>query len=186
MLLYGFLGRSNGDLDASVSELPVFIMENPNISCRIDFTAKTEDDFVNGVLEMLRVHVDESQQCKVTVMGHSFGTVMATWLRETAHFWERIQQMIYIDPVSILLHKSDVPANFLHPATRQKENTVGSIIAGSELFTQCYLRRKLPGTMGTCGWNPCLMPFVATRCSLAWPCPKGTKGRSNWHGENIA
>lgn len=132
LLLFGF---------ATEKDRPVFLFENRSISCAIDFEPLTEEQTVDGVVEIL--NRCGMQHADLTLMGHSFGSCSITWLVAAAlsssnrHFTNSIKQIVLIDPVAILLSEPDVMVNFLYSQEVDKIRAVAS----SELFTETYLRR---------------------------------------------
>jgi len=125
MLLWGLLtdGRA------------AFLFENPNITCKIGFEARNEEDTVAGMEEIVCKHLGKDQ--KVALCGHSFGSVPMTWLLHAKQFRHRVQQYCLLDPVTLLISEPDVMVNFLY----RKEVSLIRLVAGSELFTEYYLRR---------------------------------------------
>lgn len=135
-----------------LSERECFLFENKPISCSIGFHSITENETVSGVLEALENHVDS--QTNVALVGHSFGSCPMTWLLHSP-LRNRIRQLLFLDPVTILLSEPDVMNNFLYshqlPAVAHDsilESIKHSInrakiriLASSELFTEFYLRR---------------------------------------------
>lgn len=112
-----------------------FLFEVPNITWRIGFRALTEAQFVEGVDEVVDLYLPKDQP--ISVLGHSFGSVPMTWLLHSPQFRSRIRQFALIDPVTLKLSQKDVMVNFLYS---KRLNRI-RILAGSELFTEYYLRR---------------------------------------------
>ena len=112
-----------------------FLFELPNITWRIGFHVLTETDFVEGVAEVVDLYLPKDRP--VSVLGHSFGSVPVTWLLHSPQFRSRIRQVVLLDPVTLKLSQRDVMVNFLYTKTLNRIR----ILAGSELFTEYYLRR---------------------------------------------
>jgi len=127
MLLFGL---------ATERERPVFLFENPSISCCIDFYPLTEEQTVDGIVELVEGCLGQDDQ-PLSVVGHSFGSCPITWLLACPKISKRVQQVVLLDPVAIGLSEPDVMVNFLYA---QEWNTI-RVVASSELFTECYLRR---------------------------------------------
>ena len=132
---------SLGDKDRTM-----FLFENKPISSSICFHALTEDETIDGVAEALNAHL-ETQYSPVTLCGHSFGSCPITWLLHSP-LRRRIQQVVLIDPVTILLSEPDVMINFVYSRRQIVPLSAGEIdrtkiqlVASSELFTEYYLRR---------------------------------------------
>jgi pimeloyl-ACP methyl ester carboxylesterase len=124
----------------------MFLFENRPISSCICFHALTEDETIDGVAEALDAQL-ENPHSPVTLCGHSFGSCPITWLLHSS-LRSRIQQVVLIDPVTILLSEPDVMINFVYSRKQAVPLSVGEIdrtkiqlVAGSELFTEYYLRR---------------------------------------------
>lgn len=119
---------------ATEPERPIFLFENPSISCTIDFAPLTEEQTVQGIEEIMNHCLSADRP--ISVMGHSFGSCPIAWLlkSELSH---RIHQIALLDPVAIMLSEPDVMVNFLYA---QEINKI-RMVASSELFTEYYLRR---------------------------------------------
>lgn len=117
-----------------------FLFENPSISTRIGFQVLREADTVKGVQEIIDAHVPH--ETKLTLCGHSFGSAPLTWLLHDAAFRDRIQQLVLLDPITILLSEPDVLSNFLY---QECTSPLIRYFARTELFTEHYLRRHFSG-----------------------------------------
>ncbi len=140
---------------------PIFLFENPTISCTLGFQALTEEETIQGVQEALSLNVHPDAD--ITLCGHSFGSCQLTWLLHSP-LQRRIKQFILLDPVSILLSEPDVLANFLYsnPCTNNVARCDNQpppptswhaqlwdwlvraqmrLAVSSEVFTEYYLRR---------------------------------------------
>jgi pimeloyl-ACP methyl ester carboxylesterase len=113
---------------------PVFLFENPSISCCLDFYPLTEEQTVDGVVEILKRTDCFDKQ--ISLIGHSFGSCPVTWLVMSKKI-PTIQQVTLLDPVAIMLSEPDVMVNFLYAEELDKIR----MVASSELFTEYYLRR---------------------------------------------
>ncbi|GAX25307.1 hypothetical protein FisN_5Lh392 [Fistulifera solaris] len=112
-----------------------FLIELPNITWRIGFHVLSETEFVEGVAEVVNSYLPEDQP--LSIIGHSFGSVPMTWLMHAPEFRSRIRQYALLDPVTLKLSEKDIMVNFLYT---KKLNRI-RVLAGSELFTEYYLRR---------------------------------------------
>ena len=119
---------------ANEPDRPVFFFENRSISCALDFTPLTEQQTVDGVLEILESF--QYHTSKLSLVGHSFGSCPITWLLASKRL-PNIKQIVLLDPVTILLSEPDVMVNFLYAEEISKIR----MVASSELFTEYYLRR---------------------------------------------
>ncbi|GAX17010.1 hypothetical protein FisN_5Hh392 [Fistulifera solaris] len=111
-----------------------FLFELPNITWRIGFHVLGEKDFVEGVAQLVNSYLPKDQP--ISLVGHSFGSVPMTWLLHSS-LRSRIRHFVLLDPVTLKLSQKDVMVNFLYT---KKVNRI-RILAGSELFTEYYLRR---------------------------------------------
>lgn len=125
MVLYGL---------ATEKDRPVFLFENRSISCAFDFAPLTEQETVDGVVEILQMF--DSLDSDLSLVGHSFGSCPIAWLLASKRL-PTIKQIVLLDPVAILLSEPDVMVNFLYAEELDKIR----MIASSELFTEYYLRR---------------------------------------------
>lgn len=119
---------------ANEPDRPVFFFENRSISCALDFTPLTEQQTVDGVVEILEKFKHDTS--KLSLVGHSFGSCPVTWLLASKRL-PNIKQIVLLDPVTIMLSEPDVMVNFLYAEEISKIR----MVASSELFTEYYLRR---------------------------------------------
>jgi pimeloyl-ACP methyl ester carboxylesterase len=119
---------------ATEPDRPVFIFENRTISCAIDFHPLTEEQTVDGVVEILQMF--DMDQRNLSLVGHSFGSCVVTWMIMSKRL-PNIKHVVLIDPVAILLSEPDVMVNFLYAEELDRIR----MVASSELFTEYYLRR---------------------------------------------
>jgi pimeloyl-ACP methyl ester carboxylesterase len=126
MLLFGL---------AAEPERPVVLFENRSISCALDFLPLTEQQTVDGIVEVLK-ECDNLDQKDLSLVAHSFGSCLVTWVLASKRL-PNIKHVALIDPVAILLSEPDVMVNFLYAEELDKIR----MVASSELFTEYYLRR---------------------------------------------
>jgi len=119
---------------ATERDRPVFVFENRSISCALDFYPLTEQQTVDGVVEILESY--KMDQVNLSLVGHSFGSCVVTWMIMSKRL-KNIKHVVLIDPVAILLSEPDVMVNFLYAEELDKIR----MVASSELFTEYYLRR---------------------------------------------
>jgi pimeloyl-ACP methyl ester carboxylesterase len=125
MVLYGL---------STENDRAVFLFENNSISCALDLSSLDEQQTVDGVLEVLEKFKFAKKD--LSLVGHSFGSCPISWLLASKRL-QQVKQVVLIDPVSIVLSEPDVMVNFLYSQALDKIR----VVASSELFTQCYLRR---------------------------------------------
>eukprot|EP00956_Cyclotella_meneghiniana_P016757 scaffold26736_cov59-Cyclotella_meneghiniana.AAC.1 len=153
MIFFGLLRESSLQRD-------IFFFENLAVSYSLCFDSVSEEDTVHGVLEAIDRHLicDKSER-NLTLCGHSLGSCQLTWMVKSSHLKKRIQNLILIDPVSILLSEPDVMINFLYTRRESEELEDSSnswalkfirffheskihLVASSEIFIEHYLRRN--------------------------------------------
>ena len=79
---------------------PIMLFENPAISFQLCLRAHTEQETVAGVWEAVNARL--GPKTGVSIVGHSFGSCQLTWLLHSKNAC-RIQQVVLVDPVSVLL-----------------------------------------------------------------------------------
>ena len=119
---------------ATEPERPIFLIENHSISCTLDFKPLSEQETVDGVMELLARF--QLQNSNLSLVGHSFGSCPITWILASNRL-PNVRQVVLLDPVAILLSEHDVMVNFLYAEELDKIR----MLASSELFTEKYLRR---------------------------------------------
>jgi len=85
-----------------------FLFESPWVSYNPWVLPVPSRLFVDAVEMAMKIHGAQ----KATVVGHSFGSVQATWLLRQKP--ELVHRMVLVDPVAILLCLPDVCKNFLY------------------------------------------------------------------------
>lgn len=105
-----FLSRINSKDDDSNGDdqIGIIAIEIMPISFRITHTALERKRMCDEILRILLKHGWE----KVILVSHSYGSVIATHLLKDNTTSEFIGPMMFIDPVSFLLHLPDVAYNF--------------------------------------------------------------------------
>ncbi|KAK5636950.1 hypothetical protein RRF57_012662 [Xylaria bambusicola] len=93
-------------------EVGVIALEYLPVSARLTNAPLSQAEFLSEISLILSAHGWD----KFVVVGHSYGTVLATHMLKSPSLSPRIQSVILIDPVCILLHLPDVAYNF----TRRK------------------------------------------------------------------
>ena len=100
------------DLEGEVGIIAVEIMP---ISFRITNAALKKDEMCDEILKILKKHGWE----KVVLVSHSYGSVVSTHLLQNPAASNLIGPMLFIDPVTFLLHLPDVAFNFTVRKPRQ-------------------------------------------------------------------
>ncbi|KAI9730206.1 MAG: hypothetical protein M1834_005970 [Cirrosporium novae-zelandiae] len=94
----------------SDGEVGIIALEIMPVSFRITGGALPKEEMCNEILSILNKHGWE----KVVLLSHSYGSVISTHLLHTPQLAERIGPILYVDPVSFLLHLPDVAYNFTY------------------------------------------------------------------------
>ncbi len=94
------LSKSTPDL-----QLPVLAIEVPFISLR---WAKPGGNPAGHVAEDIAMLLKERGHKRACVIGHSYGTAMASWLLQSLSARPLIHSLVLIDPISLLLFRSEV------------------------------------------------------------------------------
>ena len=100
--------------DASIEgdQVGIIALEYLPVSARLTGAPLSQTEFLHEITLILTAHGWD----KFAVLGHSYGTVLATHMLKSPLLNPRIQSVILTDPVCILLHLPDVAYNF----TRRK------------------------------------------------------------------
>ena len=109
----------------------ILMFENHSVSCTLNFKAKTEQETIASVQEMVDKFFGPERE--VSLLGHSFGTSTLTWLLHS-QMKPRIRQMVILEPVSIMLSESDVIVNIAKPLFKM----------AIDLVLEHYIRRQYP------------------------------------------
>ncbi|KAJ3564758.1 hypothetical protein NPX13_g7738 [Xylaria arbuscula] len=100
--------------EASIEDeqVGVIALEYLPVSARLTGAPLSQAEFLHEITLILTEHGWDN----FAVLGHSYGTVLATHMVKSPLLSARIQSVILVDPVCILLHLPDVAYNF----TRRK------------------------------------------------------------------
>ncbi|KAF2466178.1 alpha/beta-hydrolase [Lindgomyces ingoldianus] len=97
--------NSEDDTDGDLGIIAVEIM---SVSFRITDEALKKEEMCQEIDCILKAHGWE----KFVLVSHSYGSVIATHLLNTPKIAQRIDSLVFIDPVTFLLHLPDVAYNF--------------------------------------------------------------------------
>lgn len=87
---------------------PVAIVETPSIGMQLRFTAINEKDITGTIVQL----AEKMHWPRVVVLGHSFGSVMASWVAREAP--GLVAGLGLLDPIGVLLFLPDVCHNFIY------------------------------------------------------------------------
>ncbi|KAI3340761.1 hypothetical protein F4824DRAFT_400072 [Ustulina deusta] len=93
-------------------QIGVIALEYLPVSARLTDAPLSQTEFLSQITLLLAAHGWD----QFAVLGHSYGTVLATHMLKSPSLSPRIQSIVFVDPVCILLHLPDVAYNF----TRRK------------------------------------------------------------------
>lgn len=117
---------------------PVVLIDLDTIKINsLVFDMPDENVFVDSVKDICALHFGAN--ATVSVVGHSFGTILAAWLLR-AHP-TLISHLTLLDPVSLLLGLPDVAFNFLHKAPDRFSAGLIRLMASRELTVSHMLHR---------------------------------------------
>ncbi|GLB05105.1 hypothetical protein AtubIFM57258_011136 [Aspergillus tubingensis] len=91
------------------NEVGIIALEIMPISSRITHPALEKDVMIHEIMEIMRYH----GWSRFVLVSHSYGSVIAAHLLKSDQSAPLIGPMVFIDPVSFLLHLPDVAYNFI-------------------------------------------------------------------------
>ncbi|KAH7341169.1 hypothetical protein BKA66DRAFT_448342 [Pyrenochaeta sp. MPI-SDFR-AT-0127] len=116
-----FLAELNlrDEMNKSDGELGIVAVEIMPVSFRITGEALKKEEMCQEIDCILKAHGWE----KFVLVSHSYGSIIATHLLYTPEIAQKIGPILFIDPVSFLLHLPDVAYNFIcRKPTRANEH----------------------------------------------------------------
>ncbi|KAF2650922.1 hypothetical protein K491DRAFT_607956 [Lophiostoma macrostomum CBS 122681] len=134
-----FLAELNSEgTNDSDGELGIIAIEIMSISFRITGQALGKDEMCEEIESILKKHGWD----KFVLVSHSYGSVIATHLLHTPRIARKIDSMLFIDPVTFLLHLPDVAYNFIcRKPTRANEHQL-SYFASKDMGVSHSLSRR--------------------------------------------
>ncbi|KAI8629754.1 hypothetical protein F5Y19DRAFT_75490 [Xylariaceae sp. FL1651] len=103
---------SFNETSSETDQIGIIALEILPVSMRFTDAPLSQTEFLSQITAILRAHGWDN----FIVVGHSYGTVLATHMLKSAILSPRIDSVVLIDPVCLLLHLPDVAYNF----TRRK------------------------------------------------------------------
>ncbi|KAH6871131.1 hypothetical protein B0T10DRAFT_523209 [Thelonectria olida] len=106
-----FLADINADVDENPSDgqVGIIAIEIMSVSSRITYEAMSKEEMCDEIRRTLTAHGWE----KCVLVSHSYGSVVAAQLLRSPEISRNIGPILFIDPVSFLLHLPDVAYNFI-------------------------------------------------------------------------
>ncbi|KAI1179010.1 hypothetical protein F4777DRAFT_535276 [Nemania sp. FL0916] len=99
-------GRAEDD------QIGIIAIEYLPVSMRFTNAPLTREEFLSQITLLIDAHGWD----QFALLGHSYGTALATSMLKSPELNPRIQSVVLVDPISILLHLPDIAYNF----TRRK------------------------------------------------------------------
>ncbi|KAI1314206.1 hypothetical protein F5Y03DRAFT_5496 [Xylaria venustula] len=96
-------------------QVGLIALEYLPISARLTSAPLSQAEFISQITLILAAHGWD----QFAVLGHSYGTVLATHMLKSPDLGPRIQSVVLVDPVCILLHLPDVAYNFTRREPRK-------------------------------------------------------------------
>jgi len=149
---YSLISDLTHEIEASGDSTPIILMDLPFVSLRIHEDIPKIDDQVESMCNILdKVAPSQGDPVKATFVGHSFGTVLLSWMVQSKP--ERVANCVFVDPVCFQLHLKDILFNFHFNRVDQRLSPmekwsnpfeVGSLInlAGTEMHTNNAMLRQ--------------------------------------------
>lgn len=101
-----FLGELAKELEND--EVGIIALEIMPVSSRITHSALDKDTMIQEILNIIKYH----RWTKLVLVSHSYGSIIATYLLKSALTTSYVGPVVFIDPISFLLHQPDVTYNF--------------------------------------------------------------------------
>lgn len=114
---------------------PILLVDYPFITMKMRFDVQPPEVFVERVCGILEKH----RIARTAVVGHSYGTVLATWLVHARP--DVVAQLTLMDAVCLLLALPEVAYNFLHRPPKTPHEWVIHVLASREISISHVLRR---------------------------------------------
>jgi pimeloyl-ACP methyl ester carboxylesterase len=106
-------------MNESDGEVGIIAIEIMSVSFRITSEALEKEEMCQEIDCILKAHSWE----KFVLVSHSYGSVITTHLLHTPHIAQKLGPILFVDPVSFLLHLPDVAYNFIcRKPTRANEH----------------------------------------------------------------
>jgi pimeloyl-ACP methyl ester carboxylesterase len=110
-----FLAGVHATRDRYGNGTGLIVVETLPISFRLTAPPLSKAQFLHEITEVIDSHGWE----QFAVVSHSYGSVLTTHILHTPALARRIQSVVFIDPVTIMLHLPDVAFNFTRRRPRR-------------------------------------------------------------------
>eukprot|EP01038_Epipyxis_sp_PR26KG_P009700 gene9700-13057_t len=119
------------------TEVDVFLIEWPHVAMQMATTSPSAEESVDLVIRLLN-HFNHSQ---VSIVAHSLGTVLLSWLLHDKRVVERVVSSVLLDPVSFLLCDPKVATSFVYKDPTNTLDFLMHFFLSRELFIANALSR---------------------------------------------
>ncbi|KAI5455856.1 hypothetical protein BGZ63DRAFT_397475 [Mariannaea sp. PMI_226] len=135
-----FLGDLNAAdaKDQSDGQVGIIAIKMMPISSRITAKALLKDEMCEKINCILKAH----RWSRVVLVLHSYGSVVAAHLLHTPKIAQKIGPIVFIDPVSFLLHLPDVAYNFICRKPAQANEHLLSYFGAKDMGVSHTLFRR--------------------------------------------
>ncbi|KAI1122485.1 hypothetical protein F5Y10DRAFT_74977 [Nemania abortiva] len=113
---------------AKDDQIGIIALEYLPVSARLTSAPLSQTIFLSQITLLLEAHGWD----QFAVLGHSYGTVLATHMLKSPSLGPRIQSVVLVDPVCILLHLPDVAYNFTRRKPRRANEYLLHYFASSD------------------------------------------------------
>ncbi|KAI0410128.1 hypothetical protein F4802DRAFT_15583 [Xylaria palmicola] len=124
---------------AEDDQIGIIALEYLPVSTRLASEPMSQAMFLSQITLLLDAHGWN----QFTVVGHSYGTVLATHMLKSPSLSPRIRSIVLVDPVCILLHLPDVAYNFTRRKPRRANEYLLWYFASMDLGVAHCLGRHL-------------------------------------------
>ncbi|UNI16736.1 hypothetical protein JDV02_003146 [Purpureocillium takamizusanense] len=130
--------NADDDEDAPDGEVGIIAIEIMSISSRITTEAMTKEAMSKEIQHVLEGHGWQ----RVVLVSHSYGSVVATHLLRSPQIAQKIGPVLFVDPVSFLLHLPDVAYNFICRKPSQANEYLLSYFGSKDMGVSHTLFRR--------------------------------------------
>ncbi|EJP61372.1 uncharacterized protein BBA_09668 [Beauveria bassiana ARSEF 2860] len=119
-------------------QLGIIAIEIMSVSSRITAEAMSKEQICNEICHILEAHGWD----KCVLVSHSYGSVVAAHLLRSPKIVQKIGPVLFVDPVSFLLHLPDVAYNFICREPRRANEYLLSYFGSKDMGISHTLFRR--------------------------------------------
>ena len=123
-------------------EVGIIAIELMAISMRITRGILPRAEMVREILKILEFH----QWDEFVIMGHSYGSIIATHLLQELRDTNRVGPLLLVDPVTLSIQWGDVPYNFIYRRPRKASEWQLHYFASTEMGVAHAITRRFDWT----------------------------------------